>query len=157
MTFTTQGDSNQPEENLCQLGTLFQIMKQTVFFLLTSSIALLNLWSCNDEQVEPEPSCALNAVVEDHSGLDGCGFLFKLDNGEYLEPIWRWGFCGTPPLPEAAAEDPLWNFDFEDGQQVRIGFEVANQYGTSCMKGMPVIITCLEHLERSPAEPTELK
>lgn len=109
--------------------------------------------SCEWEKIEPIQSCLYSAVVEDHSDLDGCGYLFKLENGEYLEPVWRWGWCATPPLPEGYESDPLKDFRYEHGKKVKIGFEYTNDYGSStCMKGKMVIITCIEDLgEGSPA------
>ncbi|PTB97025.1 hypothetical protein C9994_04665 [Marivirga lumbricoides] len=108
--------------------------------------------ACESESAHISKDCIYTATVEDLSGLDGCGFLFKLDNGDYLEPVWRWGFCGTPPLPEGATEDPLWDFNYVDGQRVRLGFEPANDVGSICMKGKPVIITCLEVIDEAPVE-----
>ena len=126
-------------------------MKKKYHFIIVAFVAL-GLWSCESEAVEADKSCVYNATVEDLSGLDGCGYLFKLENGDYLEPVWRWGFCGTPPLPEGATEDPLWDFQFEDGRKVRLGFEHTNDYGSICMKGKTVIITCLETIDDDSPE-----
>ena len=122
------------------------------YHLTIVALVLVGLWGCESEAIETDKSCAYNATVEDLSGLDGCGYLFKLENGDYLEPVWRWGFCGTPPLPEGATEDPLWDFQFEDGKKVRLGFEQTNDYASSCMKGKMVIITCLEIIDNDSAE-----
>ncbi|WP_157493964.1 hypothetical protein [Fulvivirga imtechensis] len=126
-------------------------MKKTYHFIIVAFVTL-GLWSCESEAIEVNKSCTYNATIKDLSGLDGCGYLFMLENGDYLEPVWRWGFCGTPPLPEGATEDPLWDFQFEDGKKLRLGFEYTNNYGSSCMKGKTVIITCLETIDDDSPE-----
>lgn len=108
------------------------------FFLLTCSLA------CKQEDSKISQDCTYTATVVDLSGTDGCGFVFQLYNGDYLEPVWRWGWCGTPPLPKEATEDPLWDFRFVEGQRVRLGFEPAQEMGSICMVGKQVYITCLE-------------
>ncbi|MBK6263961.1 hypothetical protein JKA74_02840 [Marivirga sp. S37H4] len=123
-------------------------MKSILFGLLF----LISIWACEPESAYISKDCVYVATVEDLTGLDGCGYLFKLENGDYLEPVWRWGFCGTPPLPEGATEDSLWNFNYKAGQRVRLGFEPANDVGSICMKGKPVIITCLEIIDEAPVE-----
>ncbi len=70
-----------------------------LFFLLLPVLLITVITGCTEETVTTE-GCSQHAVVEDWSELDGCGYLLRLSDGEYLEPVWRWGFCGTPPLPE---------------------------------------------------------
>lgn len=121
--------------------------------LLAGLVLLIGLAGCEPESANISKDCIYTATVEDLTGLDGCGFLFKLDNGDYLEPVWRWSFvCGTPPFPEGATEDPLWDFNYKDGQRVRLGFEPANDTGSFCMKGKMVYITCLEVIDEAPVE-----
>lgn len=98
------------------------------------------LWSCDTEELELPSECVNQAVVEDFTGLDGCGYLFKLSNGEYLQAV--------GPLPEEHQD-----FQFQHGKKVRIGFEYTNDYGSICMKGKTVIITCIESLEDEDATP----
>lgn len=100
--------------------------------------------SCDTFNAEVSKDCLYKATVVDLSSRDGCGFVFQLENGEYIEPVWQWGWCGTPPLPEGAKEDPLWDFTFVDGQRVVLGYEKAEQGGSICMVGEQVYITCLE-------------
>jgi hypothetical protein len=110
-------------------------------------------WACDSEEVILSQECLHSAVVEDLSGLDGCGYLFKLSNGEYLQPVAPLGWCATPPLPEGYYEDPLRNFQFEEGKRVRIGFEYTNDYSSACMKGKMVFIKCIEEIPvEEPAE-----
>ena len=101
--------------------------------------------SCDDEK--PGTSgCTTLATVRDRTGLDGCGFVFELTDGSYLEP-YRVFFCGTPPLPKEATEDPLYNFAFADGKKVMIGYESCKDCASICMVGQIVKITCLTEIE----------
>lgn len=115
-------------------------MKQTLLIL----VILLGVLACQSEDSKISQNCTYKATVVDLQAMDGCGFVFQLDNGDYLEPMWRWGWCGTPPLPEEAKEDPLWDFKFVEGQRVRLGFEPAEEMASICMVGKQVYITCLE-------------
>ena len=134
-------------------------------FLFISSI-LLTLFSCQEDITEwavYEGPCSIPATVIDMTGLDGCGYMIQLENGDLLEPIWRWGlFCGTPPLPLEITEDPLYNFEFVDGMHVMIDYDVTKIengmlvigdssrefYGSICMVGTPVIITCIVETDK---------
>jgi len=115
-------------------------MKRTIAIL----VILLSTLACEMGDSKISKDCTYTATVVDLQGTDGCGFVFKLDNGDYLEPVWRWGWCGTPPLPKEATEDPLYDFEFVEGQRVRLGFEPAEEMGSICMVGKQVYITCLE-------------
>lgn len=125
-------------------------MKQ--IYLIAIILIVLLTSGCDHDTVDPSKDCAYHAVVVDMTTLDGCGYMFRLDNGKYLQPVWRWGFCGTPPLPEGAEDDPLWNFRYEAGKQVMIGFEYTNEYANACMMGRTVIVTCLEPTGEEGAE-----
>ena len=91
-------------------------------------VVLLSISACEPVDSKISKDCIYTAAVVDLQGTDGCGFVFRLDNGAFLEPVWRWGWCGTPPLPKEATEDPLWDFRFVEGQRVRLGFEPANKH-----------------------------
>ena len=67
----------------------------------------------------------------------------KLADGTRLEPQLI-GYCGTPPLPIEVTQNPLYNFQFVDGKQVRIGFEELPDAASVCMVGKAVKITCIE-------------
>lgn len=125
-------------------------MKTHISFLIY--LSLLVLLSCEKEEPATSEDCVYYAYVRDFTTLDNCGFLFELENGEYIQGVWRWGFCGTPPLPEGALEDPLWGFQYEDGARLKIGFTYTNNYSSSCMKGRTAIITCIENIDEKPAE-----
>jgi len=45
------------------------------------------IFQCSGDRDLPEAPCAMRATVVDLRGLDGCGFVFKLDDGTQLEPL----------------------------------------------------------------------
>src|SRR5688572_19268096 len=94
-------------------------------FALMALFAASIFVSCDsDEEDNIEPACEVRATVRDLTGLDGCGFVFELEDGTRLEPL-RIGFCGTPPIPEDLPKDPLSDFQFVDGKKVKISYELA--------------------------------
>ncbi len=100
-------------------------------------------FNCSTEQVETT-GCNTEATVRDLTGLDGCGFVFELNNGIRLEPV-RLMYCGTPPLPKEVTDDPLFNFQFVNGKRVKIQFE-ETEGASICMVGPLVKITCITEL-----------
>ena len=105
-------------------------------FLVLMVLVLLGCDDDNDEQV-----CLTRATVRDLTGLDGCGWVFELEDGTRLEPI-RLIRCGTPMSREISA-DPLDNFEFIDGKKVFINYEKVENAVSVCMVGPVVRITCL--------------
>jgi hypothetical protein len=77
------------------------------------------------------PSCKTLATIKDNSGLDGCRFVIVLDDGKRLEPL--------------AVEDK--NFQFSDGQRIRLNYEQEREMMSVCMSGMGVRVTCIEKVE----------
>jgi len=114
-----------------------------IFLIAFSSFSILN---CDEEQLM-RTTCedGVLATVRDLRGLDGCGFVFELTDGTRLQPQVL-GFCGTPPIPKEVTENPLYNFQFIDGKQVRIVFEEITDAASICMVGKIVRITCLEEV-----------
>lgn len=115
-------------------------MKRVIFILAITALA-----ACSKEQVAKRNNCGTLATVRDLRGLDGCGFVFELADGKRLEPF-RMFYCGTPPIPQEQMQDPLINFEFVDGKQVKIGYEVMENQASICMVGSIVKITCIEEL-----------
>lgn len=116
---------------------------------------LVSLNSCGltnpEAEVAPD-TCTTLATVKDMRGLDGCGFILVLDNGEKLEPINN-GRIQQPAttlqikncwvLPQA---DPA----LADGQRVKIGYKEVS--GASiCMIGKTVELTCITVVSTVPA------
>jgi hypothetical protein len=114
-------------------------MKRIVALLFVSGL----LVTCSEEKIEK--GCGTMATVRDLSSLDGCGFVFELEDGARLEPI-RVFFCGTPPIAKEQLEDPLYNFSFIDGKKVLIDWEPIEAVSI-CMAGQTVRITCLTEVE----------
>ncbi|MCZ6701462.1 MAG: hypothetical protein O6940_00305 [Ignavibacteria bacterium] len=92
----------------------------------------------------------MTATVRDMNGIDGCGFLLELENGEKLIPSRRWALH---PLPQEELEDPLYNFTFHDDQKVSISYEPIfpgpYKIAPACVIGIPIIpavITCIQEI-----------
>lgn len=108
-------------------------------------VLMITALGCENDQ-NTSGQCTIPATVRDLTGLDGCGFVFELNDGTRLIPVMDFGWCGTPPLPESATTDPLYNFEYADGKKVLIGFTERNDIATICMAGKTVKITCLKEL-----------
>ncbi len=123
--------------------------KITIAFVI---ILLANLFvSCEEEPIAISCDHAVNATVRDLRGLDGCGYVFELADGTKLEPQMIW-YCATPSLSKKMTGNPLSNFQFIDGKQVKIGFEEIPDAASICMVGKVVRITCIEELASSTEE-----
>lgn len=112
-------------------------MLKNIFLAFVSVL----IFSCSEDNVGGEDKCSTPATLRDLTGLDGCGFVFELDNGTRLEPL-RMLYCGTPPLPKEVTEDPLYNFEWVDGKRVLINYELSSS-PSICMVGQTVKITCI--------------
>jgi hypothetical protein len=105
---------------------------------------ILTFSSCKKEEGIQKAGCTTQATVRDLTGLDGCGFVFELEDGTRLEPL-RIFYCGTPPVPKEMPKDPLLDFVFEAGKKVKIGYELTES-ASICMVGPMVKITCIEEI-----------
>jgi hypothetical protein len=110
-----------------------------ILLLILSLVLLGTVTSCQKNELALPNACGTMATIKDLRGLDGCGFVLELDNGERLEPIYNYGFCGTPPLPAPTID----NVDFIDGKRVSIAYNVLPDRGSICMAGKVVEITCI--------------
>lgn len=113
--------------------------------LLSVMLITMMFSACDENLMRVSCNDGVRATVRDLTGLDGCGFVFELEDGTRLEPN-RIGYCGTGPLPKEITEDPLFDFEFIDGKQVIIGFEEVDGMASICMVGPIVKITCLEEV-----------
>lgn len=116
--------------------------------LLIAVISALILTSCHRDG-EDSVSCSIPATVKNYSGLDGCGYVFVLDNGIVLIPYNPIAICGTPPLPKEVTQNPLYNFQYVDGRKIKINYEEMPDMVTTCMAGKVVKITCLSEVKLS--------
>lgn len=123
-------------------------MKRLSLTIILLSALIGTAFQCGTDPM-PE-GCTVPAVVRDLTSLDGCGFVFELNDGTRLIPVWDMGWCGTPPLPKEVTEDPLYNFDYMDGKMVMIGYEERNDFATVCMAGKTVKITCVQEAVFTP-------
>lgn len=119
-------------------------MKTIILLLLTNFL----FSQCSEEDIKSV--CSTRATVRDLTGLDGCGFVFELEDGTRIDPIVTY-MCGTPPLPKKVTEDPLFNFIFAEGKKVLISFEPASD-ASICMAGLPAKITCLSEISEQNTE-----
>ena len=104
---------------------------------------LIVVSACSKEAVKTS-NCSVEATVRDLTGLDGCGFVFELNDGTRLEPQILM-YCGTMPLSPEVTKDPLYRFQFVDGKKVKISYEQV-EGASICMVGPMVKITCLTEL-----------
>lgn len=94
-----------------------------------------------ESSLKESSGCSSIATVKDYTGLDGCGKLLVLENGEALEPM---VMCGTPPLSEP--DDFVLN-KMKDGMKVRISYEAIHNAASICMAGTVVSITCINEIK----------
>jgi hypothetical protein len=118
-------------------GIIDLSMKKLFLLLMMVSAA------CSKEEID-RTTCSVEATVRDLTQLDGCGFVFELNDGTRLEPQ-RLFYCGTPPLPKEVTDDPLFNFQFVDGKKVKIAYQPVSALSI-CMVGSVVKITCLTEM-----------
>ncbi len=80
-----------------------------------------------------------SGTIVNYAGLDGCGLVIKLDNGEVLEPV---------KLPE--------DYKLKEGMEVELDYEVVSQ-ASICMAGATVEIKCIKDISCLPiVDPTFL-
>ena len=75
----------------------------------------------------------VTGTVMDYTGLDGCGFVIELDNGEKLEP--------AQVVPE---------YTFVDGRRVKLSYTPLDGMGSICMVGTIVRIDYIENIGCTP-------
>ena len=90
-------------------------------------LTLLFVFSCEDK--DETLDCGIKATLRDYAGLDGCGFVLELENGEVLEM----GVFNEEP-----------DFQFNDGMEVSISYEEMQGMASICMVGPIVRIMCME-------------
>ena len=90
--------------------------------LILSTFLLLIFTACDRTSCEN----AQAATIEDYTGLDGCGLVIKLQNGEVLEPVNLNDFNITPT----------------DGMKVWVKYHEVGMMSI-CMVGPTVEIDCL--------------
>ena len=115
----------QSLRHLGLVGCNIVLMKRFLSLLILTG--LLFIISCEDK--DETLDCDIKATLRDYTGLDGCGFVLVLDNGEVLE---MGGFDEEP------------DFQFNDGMEVSISYEEMQGMASICMVGPIVRIMCME-------------
>jgi hypothetical protein len=125
-------------------------LSSLLLHLIVFIILLISLNSCgliNQEEAAPA-TCNTFATIKDARGLDGCGFILVLDNGEKLEPVLAYKLdCGWG-MQDAGAF--LGGVALADGKRVKIGYKESSR-PSICMVGKTVEITCISEVN-SPAK-----
>lgn len=82
-----------------------------------------------------EPAlCEIVGTVKDFSGLDGCGFLIELENGDLLNPVIIKG-----------------GFEMKDKQIISFSYKIMEDMMGICMREKhQVEITCINELGKTP-------
>jgi hypothetical protein len=105
--------------------------------ILLSSFFLLTGQTCKQKNGSQNADCQVMGTIKDFKGLDGCGFMIVLENGNKLQPI------------KYSSE----NLEITDGQKIKFSYEeITNQVGI-CMAGKMITVKCIEFLESSATIP----
>lgn len=105
--------------------------------ILLSCFFLLTAQKCKQKNGSQNADCQVMGTIKDFQGLDGCGFMIVLENGEKLQPV-----------QSADA-----NLELTNGLNIKFSYEeVTNQVGI-CMAGKMVKITCIEFLDTTSTVP----
>ncbi len=98
-----------------------------IIFLL----ATVHLWSCCAPKNASQDDCNVPGTVRDFSGLDGCGLLIELDNGDLLNPA---------VLPQGVS--------LSAGQRISFSYKVLPDQLSVCMSEKAIVeITCLKEFD----------
>ncbi len=96
-------------------------MKHVMIFQAVIFVSLMIFSGCAHDPLDPEHD---TAYLRDFNGLDGCGWVLELNNGNYLEPQNLSDF----------------SVDLVDGNEVRIEYQLTNN-ASVCMTGVVVELT----------------
>ncbi len=102
---------------------------QKLIFVLLLALA----FGCKVKPGAKGGSCEVMGTVKDFTGLDGCGLLIELENGQLLNPV---------TLPEGVV--------LEDKQAIRFGYKKVDDMMGTCMREQAFVqVTCLEVVSSS--------
>lgn len=110
-------------------------MYKALLFLLT-----LSLLGCNTNKgiADSNSQCHERAFVKDFTGLDGCGLLLVLENGDKYLP----------------AKNSVKDFTLKAGQFIQFGYKTIPDAISSCMtENKSIELTCAELIK--PTKPTK--
>ena len=99
-------------------------MKKFLKKITWISLTLLLFMACTKNKC----SDSVKAELKDLSGLDGCGFVIELENGNKLEALNVSDF----------------NIELKDGKKVWVSYHLTTNFiGTICMVGDIVEVDCI--------------
>ncbi len=104
---------------------------KTIYYLLFT-VVLFSFYSCEKEI--PTGLGEVEGIVRNYTGLDGCGFIIELLNGDKLEPV----------------EVVDTNFVFMDGQRVAVTYTELTNRSSICMVGIMVRIETIRLTSCTP-------
>lgn len=105
----------------------FYVNLQTRFMLFLFLSAFFACGKTKDAATAAT-GCKTQGTVVDYDGLDGCGYLIRLGNGQLLNPV---------VLPDG--------FNFKNNQSVRLDFHVLHDMASICMAESEMVeITCIQ-------------
>lgn len=109
-------------------------MKKIIFFSLF--VALFSCKTNKNSVSNNDKNCTTIGTVKDFSGLDGCGLLIVLENGDKLNP--------------AKISSP--DFKLKAGQKIKFGYqEMPDMMGTCMSEKAIVEVTCIEEMNADDA------
>lgn len=104
-------------------------MRYLIFFAF-----FIGCISSKPKQVEQPSACETVGTAKDFTGLDGCGFLIELENGDLLNPVIIKG-----------------GFELKDQQVISFSYKIMDDMMGICMREKhQVEITCINELGRTP-------
>ena len=106
-----------------------KILLHSILIILSTFI----ISSCSTSKNGGNDSdCSTLATVKDFTGLDGCTFLFILDNGDKYLP----------------AEISDSNFELKDQQRIKFGYKELKDQMSICMAENKIVaVTCIQVVE----------
>jgi hypothetical protein len=108
-------------------------MKNNIIAYLFVLFAITSISGCQKKTENPAvvpKSENLLGTIKDYTGLDGCGYVIELDNGEVLEPV--------------IVVDT--SFQFIDGKKVALVYTEIDALASICMVGKIVRIDWIAYL-----------
>lgn len=115
------------------------MMKKIAFIVLITTFFV----ACEDSKVDPEKKtrtdCTIPATIVNLNGLDGCGFVFRLENGDLLESH-TYVSCSADAIMTIV--DPLKDFEMVHGKKVLIEYDSVHAF-SACQAGQLVRINCI--------------
>src|SRR5690349_14760903 len=104
-------------------------------------LAALFVLGCGDDDIAPGNACSTPATVRIFDEIEGCGIMFQLEDGSFLQPLII-GQCGNN-LPDDYQAPPIFNFELNEGMHVTIDYKVLPTFAPVCMNGTLVDVTCM--------------